>query len=93
MPNTSNPLSPEFFINPRCPLGAAPAANASINVRSGEVTNAPEREAPAAVLETDNNEVDEQPRLGRVMSLFSPLRVTRESEEHDVSGLYFVVLH
>ena len=32
-------------------------------------------------------------RLGRVMSLFSPFRVTKESEEHDVSKLYFVTAH
>ena len=30
-------------------------------------------------------------RLGQVTSLIFPLRVTKESEEHDVSGLYFVI--
>ena len=61
MPDTSKPLPPEFFINPRCPLGAAlaAAAAASIDVRSGEVTNVSEREAPAVVLEMDNNEAGE----------------------------------
>ena len=48
-----------FFINPRCPLGAALAVAASIDVRSGEVTNASEREAPTVVLEKDNNEAGE----------------------------------
>ena len=31
------------------------------------------------------------PRLSRVKSMLSPLRVTRESKEHGVSRLYFVV--
>ena len=75
MSDTSKPLSPKFFINPRCPLGAVPTEAASIHVRPGEVMNAPEREAPAAVLETDNSEVGEHlfaVRLGQVMSLILP---------------------
>ena len=56
MPDTSKPLSPEFFINLQCPSGAVLAEAGSINVRSGEVTNVPEREAPAAILEMDNSE-------------------------------------
>ena len=59
MLNTSKPLSPEFFINPRFPPGVVPSEAASIDVHPGEVTNVPEREAPAAVLETDNNKVGE----------------------------------
>ena len=33
------------------------------------------------------------PRLDRVTSLLSPLRVTRESEDHGVSGLHFGIAH
>ena len=55
MPNTSKSLSPYFFINPRCPQGAIPAEAASVDVHPNEVTNAPEREALIAVLETDNS--------------------------------------
>ena len=29
MPGTSNPLPPEFFVNPRCPLGAVPGEAAA----------------------------------------------------------------
>ena len=59
MPNTSKLLSPKFFINPRCPPSVVPAKPASIDVRPGEMTNALEREAPAAVLETDHSMVGE----------------------------------
>ena len=59
MPDTSKPLSPEFFINPRCPPGVVPTKAASIDVCPGEVANAPEKEAPAAVLEIDHSEVGE----------------------------------
>ena len=59
MPDTSKPLSPEFFIKPRCPPGAVLAEAASIDVRPSEATNVPEREAPAVVLETDNSEASE----------------------------------
>ena len=59
MLDTFKMLSPEFFINPRCPLGAVPAEAASIDVFPSEVTNEPEREAPVAVLETDNSEAGE----------------------------------
>ena len=54
MPDTSKPLSPEFFINPQCPPDAVPAKAASIDVCPGEVVNALEKEAFAAVLETDH---------------------------------------
>ena len=59
MPNTSKPLSPEFFINPQCPPGAVPAEATSIYVRPGEATNAPKRETPAVVLEMDYSEAGE----------------------------------
>ena len=59
MPDTSKSLSPKLFINPRCPLGVVPVEAVSINVRPSKVTNAPKREAPAAILETDNSEVGE----------------------------------
>ena len=59
MPNTSKPLTPEFFFNPRCPPGAVLIEVTPISVRSGEMTNAPENEAPAAVIETNHSEVGE----------------------------------
>ena len=59
MPDTSKPLSPEFFINPRCHSGVVHAKAASIDVCHGEVMNAPEREAPIAVIETNNSGVGE----------------------------------
>ena len=59
MLDTSKPLLPEFFINPRCPSGDVPAKPAAIDVRPGEATAAPEREAPAVVLETDISKADE----------------------------------
>ena len=75
MSDTSKPLSPEFFINPRCPPGAVPTDAAPMDVRPGEESNAPKREAPAAVLKTDNSEwvsISLSPRLGKVMSLILP---------------------
>ena len=36
MPDTSKPLSPDFFINPRCPPGVVPAEAATNDVRPGE---------------------------------------------------------
>ena len=59
MPDTSKPLSPKFFINPRCPPGVAHAESATINVRSGEVMIVSEREVPAAVLEAYISQVGE----------------------------------
>ena len=41
------------------PPGAVLAQAASIHVRLGEMTNALEREAPAAVLEMDHSKVGE----------------------------------
>ena len=57
--DTSNPFSLEFFINPRCPPGVIPAKAASTYVHPDEVTNASEREASTAVLETDNSKAGE----------------------------------
>ena len=37
------------------PPGVVPTEVASIDVRPGEATNTPEREAPATVIETDNS--------------------------------------
>ena len=59
IPDTYKPLSPEFFINPRCPQSAVSTEAASIDVRPGEMMNAPKREAPASVLETDDREAGE----------------------------------
>ena len=56
IPGKSKTLSLEFFINPQCPPGVVPTEAASIDVHPGEAMNALEREAPAAVLETDNSE-------------------------------------
>ena len=53
MSNTSKPLSPEFFINPRCPPGVVPAEAATIDVRSGEVMITLKMEVPPVVLEVD----------------------------------------
>ena len=66
MSDTSKPLSLEFFINPRCSLGVVLAEAASIDVHHGEATNAPEREAPTTVLETDNNEMDKHLSIAEV---------------------------
>ena len=53
MPDTFKPLSLEFFINPRCPPGVVPVEAMIVDVCSGEAIIEPEREVPAAVLETD----------------------------------------
>ena len=66
MPNTSNPLSLEFFINPRCPPSVVPAEPATIDVCSGEAMIMPEREAPSAVLETDISEAGEHLSTAKV---------------------------
>ena len=89
MPNTSKPLSLEFFINPRCPRGVVPAESATIDVGSGEAMIALEREVLVAVLEADISEAGEhlyaaEIRLGNEPD--SSARVTRESEEPDVSS-------
>ena len=56
MANTSKPLPPEFFINPRCPPGSVPAESATIDVRSGEAMITSEREVPAVVLKANISE-------------------------------------
>ena len=55
----SKTLTQEFFINPRCPPGVIPAEAAPIGVHSGEMTNAPEKEASAAILVIDHSKVGE----------------------------------
>ena len=57
MSDMSKTLSLEFFINHQCPLGAVPTEGASMDVSPGEVTNAPEREAPVAIVEMDHSKV------------------------------------
>ena len=89
MPDMSKPLSPEFFINPRCPSGVVPAEFATIDVRSGEAMIASERKVPAAVLEADISKAGEhlsatEVRLGNEPGSFA--RVTGEREEPDVSS-------
>ena len=59
MSNTSKSLTLEFFINPRCPLGVVSVEAASIGAHFYKITNALEKEAPIAVLETNHNEVGE----------------------------------
>ena len=73
MLDTSKLLSPEFFINLRCPSGVVLAEAGSINVRSGEVTNAPEREAHAAILEMDNSEAGKHLSAAKVGSGNEPV--------------------
>ena len=83
MPDTSKPLSPEFFINPRCPPGIVHVEVATIDVCSGEVMIASEREVPAAVLEADISEVGEHlsvTEVGLGNEPDSSARVTGESE-------------
>ena len=53
MADTSKPLPPKFFINPRCPSGAAFAEATTNDVCPGEAMITPKREAPAAVLGID----------------------------------------
>ena len=60
MPDMSKLLSLEFFLLILdAPPGVVPAEATSIDVHPDEVTNTPEREAPAAVLETDNSKAGE----------------------------------
>ena len=67
MPNTSKPLPPEFFFNPRCPPSAAPMVHTidpDVDVR--EAGNSP------PVIE-----------VGLGTPSDSPVRVIREDEEPD----------
>ena len=41
MPDTSKPLSPEFFFNPRCPLGVVLVEVATVDVCFGELVITP----------------------------------------------------
>ena len=66
MSNTSKSLSLELFINPRCSPSVVPAEATSIDVCPGEAKNEPEREAPAAVLETNNSEASEHLSAAKV---------------------------
>ena len=59
MSNTSKSLSPEFFINPRCPLGVALTEAVTIDVCLGEAMIRSEREVPVAILEADISEAGE----------------------------------
>ena len=72
MPDTSKPLSPEFFINHRCPPSVVPAEAASTDVHPDEVMNASKREALVAVLETKNNKVGEHLSASEVRSSKEP---------------------
>ena len=59
MLDTSKPLSPEFFINPRWPPSVVLTEAATIDVRLGEAMIAPKREVLAAVLGMNISDVDE----------------------------------
>ena len=70
MSNTSKPLPPKFFINPRCPPGAAPGV-------------------PTTDPKADVREVGKSlpaPEVGLGIQSYSPVIVTRESDELDASG-------
>ena len=87
MSDTSKLLSPEFFINPRCPQGIVPAEAASIDVHLGEAMNAPKREALATVLETDNSKAGEHlfaAKVGPSNAPDSSSRITGEINEPNV---------
>ena len=89
MPDTSKPLSSEFFINPRCPPGVVPTEVLTIDVRSSETMIASDREVPVAVLEADISEAGEHlsaSEVGLGNELDSSARLIEESEEPDVSG-------
>ena len=89
MLDTSKPLSPEFFINPLCPSGPVHAEVATIDVLSGEAMIESEREVLVAVLKAYISEVGEHlfaTEVGLGNEPDSSARVTRESEEPDVSG-------
>ena len=73
MPDTSNLLSPKFFINPRCPLGGVPIEAASTDAHPNEVTNVPEREAPVSILEMDNSKAGEPLSVAEVGSGKEPV--------------------
>ena len=68
MSDTSKTLSPEVFINPRCPPGVVPTEAAPTDVHLDEVMNAPEREAPVTIHETDNSKAGEPLSVAEVGS-------------------------
>ena len=70
MPNTSNPLPFEFFINPQCSQGAAPRI--------------PTTDPDADVREAGKSLLASVVRLG--IQSDSPFRVTGENEKPDASG-------
>ena len=83
MPDTYKSLSPEFFINPRCPPSVVHAEVMTINFRSSEVMIGSEREVPAAILEADISEAGEHlsvTEVGLGNEPDSSSRVTGESE-------------
>ena len=47
MPDSSDQLPPEFFMNPRCPPARAPTDATTAEVDQSEATKEPERSAPA----------------------------------------------
>ena len=70
MPDTSKPLPPEFFINPRCP--------------PGDTSGVPTTDPDADVREAGKSVPAVEVKLG--IQSYSPVRVTRENEEPDASG-------
>ena len=70
MSDTSKPLPPEFFINPRCPPGAA--------------LRVPTTDPDADVREAGKSLPATKDGLG--IQSDSPARVTGENEEPDASG-------
>ena len=72
MPDTSKPLPPGFFINPRCPSSAAlgvPSNDPDTNIRE----ELPSESLPAV-------------KEGLIVHSDSPARVAEENEEPDGPG-------
>ena len=70
MPDMSKSLPPKFFINPRCPLSAAPGVHTTdpnVDVREAG------KSLPAA-------------KVGLGTQSYSPIMITREDEESDPLG-------
>ena len=83
VPDTSKSLTPEFFINPRCPPGVVHPEPGTVDVCSGEAMIASEREVLAVVLEADISEAGEHllaAEVGLGNEHDSSVRVTGESE-------------
>ena len=47
IPNSSNPLSPEFFVSPRCPPVSVATEDAAVKVHPSEAAKEPEENASA----------------------------------------------